>query len=143
MPAQLPESQARIETFHHWRPNVLTDHHEMGTNSTFFFQPGIPSRTHPLTPKLNQELTKAIGRFHAKALDSIGSLYYSEEDYDDFYYGKGSTFPDIHGGIGILFEQASSRGHAQESDQGILTFPFTIKNQFNAALSTLKAGASV
>ncbi len=143
MPAQLPESQARIETFHQWRPNVLTDHHEMGTNSTFFFQPGIPSRTHPLTPKLNQELTKAIGGFHAKALDSIGSLYYSEEDYDDFYYGKGSTFPDIHGGIGILFEQASSRGHAQESDHGILTFPFTIKNQFNAALSTLKASISL
>ncbi len=143
MPAQLPESQARIQTFHQWRPNILTDHHEMGTNSTFFFQPGIPSRTHPLTPKLNQQLTKAIGHFHARALDSIGSLYYSEEDYDDFYYGKGSTFPDIHGGVGILFEQASSRGHAQESDNGILTFPFTIKNQFNAALSTLKAAISL
>ena len=143
MPSQLPESQARIETFHQWHPNVLTDHHEMGTNATFFFQPGIPTRTHPLTPKLNQELTRAIGRFHAEALDKIGSLYYSEEDYDDFYYGKGSTFPDIHGGIGILFEQASSRGHAQESDNGVLTFPFTIKNQFTTALSTLKAGIAM
>ena len=143
MPSQLPESRARIETFHQWHPNVLTDHHEMGTNATFFFQPGIPTRTHPLTPKLNQELTRAIGRFHAGALDKIGSLYYSEEDYDDFYYGKGSTFPDIHGGIGILFEQASSRGHAQESDNGVLTFPFTIKNQFTTALSTLKAGIAL
>jgi hypothetical protein len=143
MPSQLPESQARIETFHQWHPNVLTDHHEMGTNATFFFQPGIPTRTHPLTPKLNQELTRAIGRYHAGALDEIGSLYYSEEDYDDFYYGKGSTFPDIHGGIGILFEQASSRGHAQESDNGVLTFPFTIKNQFTTALSTLKAGIAL
>jgi len=143
MPSQLPESQARIKTFHQWHPNVLTDHHEMGTNSTFFFQPGIPTRTHPLTPKLNQELTRAIGRYHAGALDKIGSLYYSEEDYDDFYYGKGSTFPDIHGGIGILFEQASSRGHAQESDNGVLTFPFTIRNQFTAALSTLEAGIAL
>lgn len=143
LPSQLPESQARIKTFHQWHPNVLTDHHEMGTNSTFFFQPGIQSRTHPLTPKLNQELTRAIGRYHAGALDKIGSLYYSEEDYDDFYYGKGSTFPDIHGGIGILFEQASSRGHAQESDNGILTFPFTIKNQLTAALSTLEAGIAL
>lgn len=143
MPSQLPESQARIETFHQWHPNVLTDHHEMGTNSTFFFQPGIPTRTHPLTPKLNQELTRALGRYHAGALDIIGSLYYSEEDYDDFYYGKGSTFPDIHGGIGILFEQASSRGHAQESDNGVLTFPFTIRNQFTTALSTLKASIAL
>ncbi|MEN8885527.1 MAG: M14 family zinc carboxypeptidase [Winogradskyella sp.] len=139
LPVQLPESRARIKTYHSWLPNILTDHHEMGTNSSFFFQPGIPSRTHPLTPKLNQELTKGIATYHAKALDKIGSLYYSEESFDDFYYGKGSTFPDINGGIGILFEQASSRGHIQESDNGLLTFPFTIKNQFTAALSTLAA----
>lgn len=139
LPVQLPESRARIKTFHSWMPNILTDHHEMGTNSTFFFQPGIPSRTHPLTPQLNQDLTKGIATYHAKALDNIGSLYYSEESFDDFYYGKGSTFPDINGGIGILFEQGSSRGHIQESENGILTFPFTIKNQFTAALSTLEA----
>ncbi len=139
LPVQLPESRARIKTFHSWMPNILTDHHEMGTNSSFFFQPGIPSRTHPLTPKLNQELTKGIAEYHAKAFDKIGSLYYSEESFDDFYYGKGSTFPDINGSIGILFEQASSRGHIQESDNGLLTFPFTIRNQFTAALSTLKA----
>ena len=139
LPVQLPESRARITSFHQWMPNILTDHHEMGTNSSFFFQPGIPSRTHPLTPKLNQELTKGIATYHAKALDKIGSLYYSEESFDDFYYGKGSTFPDINGSIGILFEQASSRGHVQESENGLLTFPFTIKNQFTAALSTLDA----
>ncbi|WP_317129632.1 M14 family zinc carboxypeptidase [Aureibaculum algae] len=96
---QLPESQARIKTFHKWKPNILTDHHEMGTNSSFFFQPGIPSRTHPLTPKLNQKLTAKIGEYHAKAFDKIGSLYFTEERYDDFYYGKGSTFPDINGGL--------------------------------------------
>ncbi|MBO3100194.1 M14 family metallopeptidase [Gelidibacter pelagius] len=140
LPVQLPESRARLETFHKWLPNILTDHHEMGTNSSFFFQPGIPSRTHPLTPQLNQDLTKQIGNYHAKAFDKIGSFYYTEESFDDFYYGKGSTFPDINGSIGILFEQASSRGHVQESDNGILTFPFTIRNQFTAALSTLDAG---
>jgi len=139
LPVQLPESRALIETYNNWMPNILTDHHEMGTNSTFFFQPGVQSRVHPLTPKLNQELTKEIGNYHAKALDNIGSLYFTEERYDDYYYGKGSTFPDINGGIGILFEQASSRGHAQETDNGLLSFPFTIRNQFTAALSTLKA----
>lgn len=139
LPVQLPESRARLETFHKWYPNILTDHHEMGSNATFFFQPGIPSRTHPLTPQRNQDLTEEIGNYHAAAFDKIGSLYYAKESYDDFYYGKGSTFPDINGGIGILFEQGSSRGHAQETDHGILTFPFTIRNQFTAALSTLEA----
>ncbi|MBT8282206.1 MAG: zinc carboxypeptidase [Muriicola sp.] len=143
LPVQLPESRARITTFHRWLPNILTDHHEMGTNSTFFFQPGEPSRVHPLTPKMNQELTAEIGTYHAKALDKIGSLYYSEENYDDYYYGKGSTFPDVVGSIGILFEQASSRGHIQESENGLLTFPFTIRNQFTTALSTVEAAQNM
>ncbi len=143
LPVQLPESRARIESFHKWMPNILTDHHEMGTNSTFFFQPGEPTRVHPLTPKMNQELTAEIGTYHAKALDEIGSLYYSEENYDDYYYGKGSTFPDVNGGIGILFEQGSSRGHVQESENGLLTFPFTIRNQFTTALSTIEAASNM
>ena len=143
LPAQLPESQARIQTFSEWIPNILTDHHEMGTNSSFFFQPGIPSRVNPLTPKQNQELTKKIGAFHVEAFNQLGSLYYSEEDYDDFYYGKGSTYPDVNGSIGILFEQASSRGHLQESDNGLLSFPFTIRNQLTAGFSTLKAATAL
>ena len=139
LPVQMPESQGRIKTFHDWKPNVLTDHHEMGTNSTYFFQPGVPSRNHPLTPKNNFKLTEKIAQHHAKALDDIGSLYYSQESFDDFYYGKGSTFPDINGGVGILFEQASSRGHAQQSVNGVVTFPFTIRNHFTTTLSTINA----
>jgi hypothetical protein len=137
--AQQPESQARVKKFHEWKPNLLTDHHEMMTNFTFFFQPGVPSRNHPLTPLKNYELTYKIGTYHAKALDAIGSLYYTQEGFDDFYHGKGSSFPDVQGGIGILFEQASSRGHAQESPNGVLRFPFTIRNQFTTMLSSLKA----
>ncbi len=143
LPVQLPESKARLATFHKWLPNILTDHHEMGTNSTFFFQPGEPDRVHPLTPEMNQQLTTEIGSYHAKALDGIGSLYYTEENYDDYYYGKGSTFPDVNGSIGILFEQGSSRGHIQESENGILTFPFTIRNQFTTAVSTIEAAENM
>lgn len=137
--AQHPESQARVKKFQQWRPNLLTDHHEQGTNATFFFMPGVPSRVNPLTPPKNQELTKKMGEYHAKALDEIGSLYFTQEGYDDFYYGKGSTYPDAQGCVGILFEQASSRGHAQESTNGVLRFPFTIRNHFTTMLSSLKA----
>lgn len=143
LPAVHVESQNRLKVFHDWKPNVLTDHHEMGSNSTFFFQPGVPSRVNPLTPAKNQELTGKIGAYHARFLDRIGSLYYSREGYDDFYYGKGSTYPDVNGAIGILFEQASSRGHAQQTTNGILRFPFTIRNQFVTTLSTLEAAKNL
>ncbi|MEM9337566.1 MAG: M14 family metallopeptidase [Bacteroidota bacterium] len=140
LPLAHPESRGRVGRFHEWKPNILTDHHEMGTNSTFFFQPGIPSRKFPWTPEKNVELTHKMAKFHAKFLDNIGSLYYSEESFDDFYVGKGSTYPDVNGCVGILFEQASSRGHAQENQFGILTFPMAIRNHFTASLSTIASG---
>lgn len=143
LPAQHPESQGRLRTFHEWKPNILTDHHEMGTNATFFFMPGEPQRVHPLTPARNQELTARIADFHVEALDKIGSLYYTREGFDDFYFGKGSTYPDINGAVGILFEQASSRGHVQETENGLLTFAFTIRNQVTTALSTQKAAVAL
>ncbi|MEK7224730.1 MAG: M14 metallopeptidase family protein, partial [Bacteroidota bacterium] len=142
LPAVHIESQNRLKWYHMWKPNILTDHHEQGSNATFFFQPGVPSRVNPLTPAKNQELTAKLGKFHAQFLDRIGSLYFTKENYDDFYYGKGSTYPDINGAIGILFEQASSRGHLQQTANGLLSFPFTIRNQFVTTLSTLE-GAKV
>ncbi|HMO14768.1 MAG TPA: M14 family metallopeptidase [Pirellulaceae bacterium] len=139
LPLVHPESQGRMKWYHEWKPNVVLDFHEMGTNSTFFFQPGIPNAVNPLTPRRNQELTMAIGKYHAKRFDKDKRLYFTQEVFDDYYMGKGSTYPDLQGAIGILFEQASSRGHLQESENGLLSFPFTISNQFSATLSSLEA----
>ncbi|MCD6597575.1 MAG: peptidase M14, partial [Bacteroidales bacterium] len=132
-----PESKGRVQKLQEWRPNVVTDHHEMGSNSSFFFQPGVKSRNNPLTPDKNYTLTKKIASYHSDALNKIGSLYFSEEIFDDYYFGKGSSYPDINGGIGILFEQASVRGFERETVNGKLTFPFAIRNQFRVSLSTI------
>lgn len=140
LPAQHPESVGRLIMYHYWKPNIQTDHHEMGRNSTFFFQPGVPSRNHPLVPAKAYELTDKIAAYHASALSKNQRLFFSKENFDDFYFGKGSTYPDINGGIGILFEQASPRGLVRETINGIITFPYAIKNQFLVSMSTLKAG---
>ena len=132
------ESQNRLPYFHQYQPNVLGDFHEMGANGSYFFQPGIPTRTHPLTPAKNIELTQLLATYHATALDAKARLYYSEENFDDFYYGKGSTYPDINGGIGVLFEQASSRGLQQDTINGLLTFEYGIQNHVLTSLSTIE-----
>ncbi|HUW92434.1 MAG TPA: M14 family metallopeptidase [Bacteroidales bacterium] len=137
---QQSETVGRVEAFHRWMPNINTDHHEMGANATFFFQPGIQTRNNPVVPIENQEVTTLISKYHAKYLDGIGSLYYTEESYDDFYLGKGSAYPDIHGSIGILFEQPGVKGHLREVSAGTLSFPFAIRNQFTVTLSTIEAG---
>ena len=138
LPVQHPESQSRINKLHDWKPNVVTDHHEMGSNSTFFFQPGIESRQNPLIPQTVWNLTEKIANYHVQALDSIGELYYAKESFDEFYFGYGSTYPDITGAIGILFEQGSTRGHAQKTVNGLRNFSDGVRNHFNAALSTIR-----
>lgn len=137
--AQQPESVGRVALFQSWHPNVLTDHHEMGSNNTFFFQPGVSTRVNPITPARNQELTAKIAQYHAEILSERKIPFFTGENFDDFYYGKGSTYPDAQGCIGILFEQGSSRGSAQETDNGLLTFAYSIRNQVLSSLSTLKA----
>jgi hypothetical protein len=138
VPAAHPETRGRLAVYHQWKPNLVLDFHEMGSNSTYFFQPGVPRRNHPLIPAANLELTRGLAKYHARAMDRIGSLYFTEEQFDDYYPGKGSTYPDLHGGVGVLFEQASSRGQVQDTPNGPLTFPFTIRNQFTTSLSSLE-----
>ena len=138
LPAQHPSSQGRLEYFHRWKPQFLTDFHEMGKEATYFFQPGVPSRTNPNTPARNQELAGEMATFHADYLEQVGSLFYTRETFDDFYYGKGSTYPDVNGTVGILFEQASSRALKQETEKGVMTYAFTVRNQFLTSLSTLE-----
>ena len=143
LPHQHPESRGRLALFHEWKPNVQLDFHEQGSNSNFFFMPGKPERTNPLTPKINQLLTAKIGEYHAAAFDAKGVRFFTEEGYDDFFMGKGSTYPDLFGTVGILFEQPSSRGAGQSTLNGKLTFPFSISNQFRASLSSIKATAEL
>ena len=140
LPLVHPESRLRAEQLQAWQPHVLTDHHEMGPNTSYFFQPGVPERNNPLTPDRNYELTTAIAEFHGRILDQAGEIYFTRELFDDFYLGKGSTYPDLTGGIGILFEQGSSRGHVQDTVYGPRTFTDAVANQVRTSISTLQAG---
>ena len=143
LPLTQPESRARLALFGAWRPQLLCDFHEMGRDGTFFFQPGVAGRTNPNTPDANQKLTARIGAYHARAFDRIGQPYYSGETFDDFFYGKGSTYPDLNGAVGILFEQASSRSRAVETSTGVLSYSRSIRNQFVATLSSLEAAVAL
>ncbi len=135
-----PESRGKLKWYHQWYPNVVTDFHEMGSQSTYFFEPMKANGSlNPIMPKQNYEdLNNLFGAEFAKALDSIGSFYFSKEVFDGTYPGYGSSYPDLQGGLGLLFEQASSRGHEQKTAFGKITFPFTIRNQYTSSLTTVK-----
>ncbi|MGS0681716.1 M14 family zinc carboxypeptidase [Shewanella sp. 125m-7] len=138
-----PESQGRVALFHRWQPHYVGDFHEMGHNNTYFFQPGVPDRTHPLTPAANQKLTAKLAAYHQAALDDKKQRYFSRQLFDDFFYGKGSTYPDINGAIGVLFEQASPRGQEQDSVNGVVKFEEAIENQYATSISSLKGALAL
>jgi hypothetical protein len=136
-----PESRGKLKWYHEWYPNVVTDFHEMGTNSSYFFEPMKPiGSKDPIMPKENYEdLNNLFAPYFSSALDAIGSFYYTKESFDGTYPGYGSSYPDLQGGLALLFEQASSRGHLQDTDFGTISFPFTIRNQYVSSIATIKA----
>jgi hypothetical protein len=138
--ATFPETKNRINFFHKWRPYVQTDHHEMGTSSTFYFDPGEEASNNPLIPDyLYKTIYPKYSEYFTKAADKIGSMYYTKESYDKLYPGYGSSYINFYGGAGFLFEQASSRGHVQETNTIPITFAFTIRNQFTGSLAIVRA----
>jgi hypothetical protein len=137
--AQHPEGINGLGVYFEWMPNVVADQHEQGATQPYYFSPGHPKRTHLLTTQLNQDLTAEISAYTAKALDGIGTAYFSKEGYDDFYYGKGAAYGDIHGSVCLLYEQGSTRGHLRQTTYGEWTFGWTVRNQALASHATLVA----
>ena len=139
-----PESRGKLKWYHDWYPNVVTDFHEMGSQSSYFFEPMKDNGSlDPIMPKENYEdLNLMFGEEFAKALDSIGSFYFTKEVFDGTYPGYGSSYPDLQGGLGLLFEQASSRGHRQKTAFGEIRFPFTIRNQYTSSITTVKTAVA-
>ena len=136
------DTRPKIAYFHQWYPNVQIDFHEMGKDSTYYFEPSPASMHSPLIPASSYEFNKTLAKYHAQALDALGSLYYTGENFDNFSPVYGSTYPDFHGAVGVTVEQASSRGRVQESVNGLLTFPFTIRNQVATGLGTIRGAVT-
>ena len=135
-----PESQAWIKEWHKWKPMVSADYHEMGSASPYYFHPGEELRRNPLIPEQARELTKGIGERHAAFLDSEARLYWTESGFDNFYIGKGSTYPQINGSLGILFEAGAARGGAVETERGLVETADNVRTQFRTALTTIQGG---
>lgn len=133
-----PESQAWLAKWHEWKPQVTADYHEMGTNSTFYFHPGIPARINPLILPRTRELAVEIAKSHVGFLDSEAKLYFGEEGFDNFYIGKGSTYPQINGSVGFLFEIGAARGGQIESPNGLRTYADNIRTHFRTSLTTVE-----
>ena len=136
------ESRNRVEFFHQWYPNVQIDFHEQGANATYYFEPTPKSHYSPIIPQFLYDENIVLAKYNAEALDGIGSFYFTKEGYDNLSPIYGSTYPKFYGAVAATYEQASSRGIAQESSNGLLTFKFSIRNHLTTSFSTIRASVA-
>ena len=138
-----PEPRAWMRKWHEWRPNLTVDYHEMRGEETYYFHPGVATRTNPLVPDRAEELMEQTVRTSEDFLDGEGRLYFHGENFDNYYIGKGSTFPLVNGGIGVLYEAAATHGRENETKNGLRTYRENIRKHFRTSVASIQAGANL
>ena len=136
-----PETRGAAASVREWRPQVVIDAHEMGTDDTFFF----PPEAQPLNPWIAESTLASrelIGRNTARRFDEAGVPYFNRKVFDAFYPGYGDGWPGYLGAVSMTYEQGSARGLAARRSSGeILTYRDTVRNHLIASLSTIEASS--
>ena len=136
-----PETRGRIAAVRRWMPLVFVDLHEMGSDSTYYFAP----EANPYNPYITDQQKASLewfGKNNASYFDRLGYRYFTKEGYDEFYPGYGASWPLYYGGIGMTYEQASTRGLiVKKSDGTLVTFADTVRKHFITSISTLETAA--
>lgn len=137
-----PETRGHSALMLQWRPQVVVDAHEMGTDDPFFFPPEAEP-FNPLLPEAQVRARHLFGRGNAEVFDREGIEYYTREIFDAFYPGYGDGWPSYLGAVGMTYEQGSARGLAARRSNGeILTYRTTVRNHFLASLSTIRTASA-
>lgn len=136
-----PETRGRVSAYLAWQPQVFVDAHEMSADSNYYFDPPADPINSQITPSQRDWFLK-IGKKQGARFDEYGFPYTSRETYDGYYPGYGSTWPTLHGALGILWEQAGSRGLVVEkSDDTELHYHDGVRHHYVSSLVTIEAAS--
>jgi hypothetical protein len=137
------ETQTRVAAYLQWQPHVTIDAHEMGANSEYYFDPPADPILELITPKQRDWFAR-FGNRQGRRFDRYGFAYTSREVYDAFYPGYGSTWPTLHGSIGILWEQAGARGLVIErEDEKKLHYHDGVRRHYVSSISSVETAAAM
>ncbi|MBN8529080.1 MAG: zinc carboxypeptidase [Caulobacterales bacterium] len=136
-----PETQGHAHAIQDWRPQVVVDSHEMGSDETFFF----PPEAQPLNPWIHPrtlENRALFGRATAARFDQAGLGYFTGKVFDAFYPGYGDGWPGYLGAVSMTYEQGSSRGLAARRASGeVFTYADTVRGHLTASLATIETAS--
>ncbi len=134
-----PETRSRVKILREWNPQLVVDAHEMGSFSSFLFNPP----REPINPNMHERVKKwwdVFAQDQANAFDQYGWSYYTGEWLEEWYPGYGSSYPSYSGAISILYEQARTSGiEVKRPDNTILTFRQAVHHQFISSVANLES----
>jgi hypothetical protein len=135
------ETRGRVKAFQEWYPQVFVDLHEMGSNSTYFFEPPPPPYNPHVTSTLRAN-AEVYAKNNARWFDRFGFPYFTREIFGGVYPGYASSWPLFNGSLGMTYEQASSRGLVMRRTDGTdLLFRDTVRHHFVASISSAETTA--
>jgi hypothetical protein len=132
------ESQGKVAAYLQWHPHIYVDAHEMGRDAHYYFDPPMDPINGLILPR-QREWFNRLGKHQSARFDQYGFSYTTREMFDAFYPGYGSTWPTMHGGIGILWEQAGVRGKViDRSDETKLHYHDAVRHHYISGLATIE-----
>ncbi|KUG25762.1 hypothetical protein ASZ90_004412 [hydrocarbon metagenome] len=136
-----PETRSRVSIMMEWFPQFVVDAHEMGSFSSFLFNPP----REPINPYLDKKIQdwwNVFAKDQAAAMDKYGWSYYTREWLEDWFPGYGSSYPSFYGGVSILYEQARTAGLNVKRPEGrILTYAESVQHQYVSSIANLTTAA--
>ena len=133
-----PETRTLAKAIQSWNPHLLVDSHEMGGLNTYLFDP--PSE--PINSNLSPQNVPWRTRFsadQAAAFNSFGWSYYTREWYTDWGPFYTSSWANLLGSVGLLYEQARANGADVKQYTGhVTTYRQTVHHHIVSSFANLE-----
>ncbi|MFT5118865.1 MAG: hypothetical protein ACI9NY_002407 [Kiritimatiellia bacterium] len=132
-----PETKGRVSLINRWRPQLMIDAHEMGSQSTYLMGPPRD----PLNANINPSLQKWAITFsedQGAAFDKKGWRYFTGEWFENWYPGY-SNYSEYRGSMHILYEQSRMAEDGVRRPEGtVQTYMESVHHQFVSTMANLK-----
>ena len=131
-----PETQGRVALINTWRPQILVDAHEMGSQDTFMTGPA----REPINKNVDYDLIKwgnVFAKDQGNEFDKRNWRFYTGEWHEDLYPGY-SFYVAFRGTLGILYEQSRMAEDGVRRPEGtIQSYKESVHHQFVSTMINL------
>jgi hypothetical protein len=135
--ARHPETRGRIPAISAWRPMLLVDAHEMGSQDTYLFSPAREPHN-PHLPPYRRSMGELFATDQAHSFDRYGYPYYSGEWHEDWYPGYTDAWASLRGALGVLYEQARIAEDGVQRPTHLLSYRQSVHHQLISSIANLE-----